>query len=47
VLFEEHDIGPADLREMIENAGADDAATDDYGLRMGLQDASLEDSTDP
>ena len=28
VLLDQHDVGPADLREMIEHGDADDAAAD-------------------
>src|SRR5260370_34209494 len=34
VAFDQHDVAPAGLRQMIEDAGTDDAAADDGGLDM-------------
>ena len=34
VLLEEGDVGPADLREVVEDARARDAASDDGDLRL-------------
>ena len=33
LAFEQHDVGPAGLGEVVEHAGADDTAADDDDLR--------------
>ena len=35
--LEEHDVGPAELRQVVQDAGADDAAADDDDLGVRLQ----------